>query len=85
MGKIAELDPDLSYKAQADQADRWYFTDYTLEDILTVCRQLLQAESADLLPLVEILDNAMTDASLFVAGPAEALEKIPGLTFIDIG
>lgn len=85
MGKIAELDPDLSYKAQADQADRWYFTGYTVDDALTVRRQLLQAESADLLPLVEILDDAMTDAALFVAGPADALENIPGLTYIDIG
>ncbi len=84
MGKIAELDPDLSFKGQADQADQWYFTGYTSEKHLTLRQELMQAKAYNLLPLAEILDKALGAAAVLVAGPPEALSRIPGLSLIDI-
>ncbi len=84
MGKLTALDPDLSFKRQADQADNWYLTGYTAEEALVIRQQLMGAKPEDLLPLAAILDQAVGEAAVCVAGPAEALAKIPDLSLIDL-
>ena len=84
MGKIADLDPALSFKQQADQADNWYFTDYTADKALAIRRQLMEAEPQDLLPLANILDQAVGESAVCVIGSPEALDKFPSTSLIDI-
>ena len=84
MGKIADLDPALSFKQQADQADNWYFTDYSADKILAIRRQLMEAGPQDLLGLADILDQAVGESAVCVIGSPEAIDKFPSASLIDI-
>jgi hypothetical protein len=84
MGKIADLDPALSFKQQADQADNWYFTDYSADKILAIRRQLMEAGPQDLLGLAGILDQAVGESAVCVIGSPEAIDRFPSASLIDI-
>lgn len=84
MGKIASLDPELSYKAQADLADNWYFTGFGPDKALAVRRQLMETKPQDLLPLADILGQALLEGAICLLGSAEALADHKDLTLVDI-
>ncbi|HZK41581.1 MAG TPA: hypothetical protein VFD14_01285, partial [Clostridia bacterium] len=84
MGKMASLDPDLSYKVQADLADNWYFTDYGPDKALALRRQLMETKPQDLLPLTRILDQAIQEGAVCLLGSPDTLAQHKDLSLIDI-
>lgn len=84
MGKMAALDPDLSYKAQADLADNWHFTGYGPDQALALRRQLMETKPQDLLPLARILDQAIGQGAVCLLGSPDTLAQHKDLSLIDI-
>lgn len=84
IGKLASLDPDLSFKQQLDRVDSWYLTDYSLDRLLEIRRQLMAAKPGDLAALADILDMAVQDGAVCLLGPRDLLDKEEGLPLVDI-
>lgn len=84
LGKIGSLDPDLSFKGQADTADTWYFTGYDRDQALETRRELMASGPDQLLERAGLLDKAVREGATCLVGPEEAVRAGGDLPLIDI-
>ena len=82
IGAVAGSSPLMTPKTKAQVADRFYFSRTTWENRCRVRNELIHATGNDLVAAADLLDKAINEGGLCIAGGQAQLDKCQGLESI---